>query len=323
MSETAARLAAVLAGNLEPVEPNLLIDPALAGAEQTTEVFSRKWSAYEHGGEMINRMTQLQRQWYLQLYGFAGEGELQDHLRRCSVIIDCGTGTGNKAAWFASLSPNTAVVAVDISESVIAAARYYRERHPNLVFVRADIAHMPFLRAGAFDYVNCDQVIHHTAHPPETFAELVRITRPGGELTCYVYRRKALPRELLDEHFREYAKRLDHATLMQLSEQLTALGKLLSEAYPEPLEFPAIPALGIEGGQMTVQRFIYWNMLKCYWNPDAGQQGSVMTNFDWYAPSTAFRYSEAEFRTWIERHGLETRHFHREPACLSGRFARK
>lgn len=46
---------------------------------------------------------------------------------------------------------------------------------------------------------------------------------------------------------------------------------------------------------------IYWNFIKCFWNEELGYDTSVATNFDWYSPSNAKRYSEEE-------------------ACYSGRF---
>ena len=63
-----------------------------------------------------------------------------------------------------------------------------------------------------------------------------------------------------------------------------------------------------------------WNFLKCFWNEEFGKELSISTNFDWYSPSNAERYSEAEFKTWISECNLEIEHFHSEEACYSGRF---
>jgi ubiquinone/menaquinone biosynthesis C-methylase UbiE len=307
---------------LAALRPNLYVDAALGEeASQTSEAFSRKWLQMTHGDDAFTRMLQHQKRWYLELYGFASEAALAQYLRRCNTVIDCGAGTGNKAAWFAELSPETLIIAVDLSESVLPAAEYYAKQHANLRFVRGDIGRMGFFRDGAFDYVNCDQVIQHTEDPPAVFRELARLTRPGGELTCYVYRRKAMPRELLDEHFRTHCKTMSHDELMALSRQLTELGRMLDKA-DVVLDFPAIPALGIEGGRQNIQRFLYWNFLKCFWNEELGEEVSVLTNLDWYSPSQAARYSETEFRAWISDARLVETHFHAEPACFSGRFKR-
>jgi hypothetical protein len=107
-----------------------------------------------------------------------------------------------------------------------------------------------------------------------------------------------------------------------MSEQLTELGKRLSELNVE-FDAPEIPALGIKGGRYDVQRFLYWNFIKCFWNADLGRDTSIVTNFDWYSPSNARRYSEAEVRALVAAHELEIGHFHREEACYSGRFVKQ
>ena len=189
----------------------------------------------------------------------------------------------------------------------------------NLFFIQGDIGNTPYFRDCLFDYVSCDQVIHHTADPFRTFQELVRITQINRDLSVYVYRKKALPRELVDDYFREFSKTMKHDKLMELSKKITELGRTLS-SFEGKMDFPDIPELGIEGGEMTVQRFIYWNFLKCFWNEEQGYHNSLMTNYDWYSPSQAFRYSEKEFKEWIEKEQLEEVHFHKEHACYSGRF---
>ena len=289
-----------------------------ATQSQTREAFSNKWSLFEYETPDFKKSLERQKQWYLELYGFESESELARYLSRCRLVLDAGAGKCGKAAWFAGLSPSTTVVAADISDSLVSACEHYKD-HPNLLFVQCDIGQLPFFSDGFFDYVSCDQVIHHTADPYRTFQELVRVTRSGGDLSVYVYRKKALPRELLDGYFREYSRTLSHDQLMELSQQLTDLGRLLSSIKDE-IDIPGIPLLGIEGGKMSVQRFLYWNFLKCYWNEELGAQSSLVTNYDWYSPSQAFRYLEEEFRSWIETQSLSEIHFHAEQACYSGRF---
>jgi hypothetical protein len=90
----------------------------------------------------------------------------------------------------------------------------------------------------------------------------------------------------------------------ELSEQLTELGRILSEINAS-IAVPDIPALGIKAGTYDVQRFIYWNMLKCYWNPSLSYGDSVMTNFDWYRPHYAHRHTADEVRKWYSDAQLE------------------
>jgi ubiquinone/menaquinone biosynthesis C-methylase UbiE len=290
-----------------------------ARQQQTNEVFSDKWSRYERSDEK-ERLYEFQRQWYLGLYGFADEAALAAQLRRCRVIFDAGCGLGYKAAWFARLAPEALVVGMDFSDAARQAAESFGEL-PNLFFVRGDIANTGFT-AGSIDYVSCDQVIMHTEDPERTFTELARIATPGGgQVACYFYAKKALPRELVDEHFRRKCTELSREELWAMSEQLTELGRRLSDLKVS-FEAPDIPSLGIKGGQVDVQRFIYWNFLKCFWNPELGRETSVVTNFDWYSPSNARRFSEAEVRAIVRANGLDEVFFHAEEACYSGRFAK-
>ena len=134
-----------------------------------------------------------------------------------------------------------------------------------------------------------------------------------------MYAKKALPRELLDEHFRIYCKDLSNNELWDMSKKLTDLGKTLSELDIK-INVPDIPQMNIKGGEYDIQRFIYWNFIKCFWNEKLGLESSVSTNYDWYAPSNAERYTKDEFLSMISNCGLSTTYIHSEEACHSGRF---
>ena len=184
----------------------------------------------------------------------------------------------------------------------------------------SDVLRSVRLRGAIFYYVSCDQVIMHTERPEQTFAELARIARRGGgQVACYFYAKKALPRELLDDYFRVQCSKMPREELWAMSEQLTELGRRLSELNIS-FESPAIPQLGIKEGRYDIQRFIYWNFLKCFWNEELGRETSVVTNFDWYSPSNARRFSEQEVHSLVAVNDLVETFFHAEDACYSGRF---
>jgi SAM-dependent methyltransferase len=288
-----------------------------ANQQHTNETFSDKWQRYERSEEK-DRLYQYQREWYLSLYGFGTEKELSSFLRTKSVIFDAGCGLGYKAAWFAQLAPHALVIGMDFSDAARQASRTYRDV-PNLFFVQGDIASTGMV-TGCVDYTSCDQVIMHTEYPESTFAELARITaRRGGEFACYFYAKKAVPRELLDDYFRNQCTSMCRTELWDMSEQLTELGKRLSELNVS-FDCPEIKALGIKAGTIDIQRFIYWNFLKCFWNEELGVETSVVTNFDWYSPSNARRFSEEEVRDIVARNRMIESFFHAEEACYSGRF---
>lgn len=288
-----------------------------ANQQQTNEVFSEKWEKYDQSDEK-ERLYEFQRNWYLELYGFETEETLRSYLVNCDVVLDAGCGLGYKAAWFARLAPQTLVIGMDFSDAARQAASHYTDL-PNLFFVQGDIANTG-LRDGSVAYASCDQVIMHTEKPELTFSELARISRRiHGQVACYFYAKKALPRELLDDHFRTACSQLPRDELWAMSKQLTELGRRLSELNVS-FDAPDIPALGIKGGTYDIQRFIYWNFLKCFWNASLGPDTSLSTNFDWYSPSNARRFSEKEVRDIISTNNLTTLFFHAEDACYSGRF---
>ena len=303
-----------------PLEAGVFL-AADAGASEnelhTNEAFSEKWLALEQENEDLEGWKQFQFRWYLDCYGHRSEADLAAFLAGKRVILDAGCGPGYKAAWFARLAPHATVVAVDLSDAIFVAQERYGAI-PNLVFVKGDVANTPF-HAGLFDFISCDQVLHHTDDPPATVREFSRLLAPDGRLNTYVYAKKALPRELLDEHLREYCKTLRPDQVWEMSEQLTELGRRLSE-LEVTLDFPDIPALGITGGRQDLQRFIYWNFLKCFWNPEHGREGSRMVNFDWYAPSNARRYTREEFVAMLAAAGFAPEFLHSEEACHTGRF---
>ena len=287
-----------------------------AAQAQTNAAFSSKWAKYAASAER-DRLYEMQRRWYLTLYGFDSEDQLARFLGTRRVIFDAGCGLGYKSAWFAQLAPRSLVIGMDFSQAAGQAAQEYG-RFDNLFFVQGDIAATSLID-DCVDYVSCDQTIMHTQNPDATFAELERVTARSGQLACYFYAKKALPRELVDDYFRRHCRDLSEEELWQMSAQLTELGRRLSE-LDVTFEAPAVPALGIKGGRYDLQRFLYWNFLKCFWNPELGVETSVVTNFDWYSPSNARRFSEQEVRALVHGNGLSERFFHAEEACYSGRF---
>ncbi len=316
----------VLTGNdwrFSTSQPNFLewhVRSAEESQAQTNEVFTEKWSSY-NSSEEKERLYDMQRRWYLDLYGFPNEQELAAFLRTKNTIFDAGCGLGYKAAWFAELAPESLIVAMDFSEAAELAAKSYVNLK-NLVFLKGDIAETKF-RDGSIDYVSCDQVIMHTEDPDATLTELARITnREDGQLACYFYRKKALPRELLDDYFRIKCTKMSNEELWQMSRQLTELGKTLSELDCK-VTVPDIPALDIRGGEYDLQRFLYWNFLKCFYSAELGNETSVATNFDWYSPSNARRFSEEEVKGLVKDRNLEIEFFHVEEAAFSGRFSWK
>lgn len=287
--------------------------------QQTKEIFSEKWAVADDTNN-LNSVFEFQKEWFLKLYGFDTETQLKQFLTDKHVILDAGCGLGYKAAWFAQLAPHAIVIGVDISNAALIAAKKFSNIE-NVYFLQADIA-STCINDGVVDFTVCDQVIMHTEKPETTFNHLSEITSDVGEFACYVYSKKALPRELIDDFFRKETKSISFQEMWNFSSQLTELGRTLSNLNVK-FECPDIPLLGIKGGEYDIQRFIYWNFIKCFWKEDWGFELSKNTNFDWYAPSNARRFSKSEFLKMADDANVVPTFFHEEEACYTGRFVRK
>ncbi len=145
---------------------------------QIADSFSEKWVSYAHNTSEAEqkKLWDFSKEWYLKLYGFKDEQDLAQFLAQCEFVFDAGCGLGYMSEWFATLAPQTKVIAMDISEAVCVAASKYKDI-PNIYFIRGDIARTPF-RSNVIDYVSCHAVIMHTENPEATFGELSRILKP-------------------------------------------------------------------------------------------------------------------------------------------------
>ena len=305
------------------VEGNLIvtdIERLATNQNQTKEAFSEKWdNADENDLTEDEDFVLRQKQWFLELYGFSTESELAKFLKG-KTILDAGCGIGYKTSWISNLSPESLVVGIDLSNSIYIASKKY-SKNKNLYFVKGDIAKTDF-KVESFDVIICDQVIMHTENPKLTFDHLTSLIIPGGIFFYYLYAEKALPRELVDDYFRLKTHDLNNQELWDLSSQLTVLGKNLSELDVK-VNTPDIPLLGIKGGEYDIQRFIYWNFLKCFYNPNWTKNANDVVNFDWYSPSNAMRFSESEFLELIQKSNFEIIFSHKEEASFSGRIKKQ
>ncbi len=77
--------------------------------------------------------------------------------------------------------------------------------------------------------------------------------------------------------------------------------------------------LEIKKGKIDLQRFIYWNMFKCYWNDTMDWESNVITNFDWYHPLHAHRHTPEEVKQWCQEEHLQIEHMDVQEAGVSVR----
>jgi SAM-dependent methyltransferase len=260
---------------------------------QTTTSFAQKWSRHSYYRKHTGRFY---TDWYLQRYGFFDLARLREFLRPARFILDAGTGTGRDAANFAEHS-SAQVYGVDAAREALRVARK-DVSHERVAFVQADVNRLPF-PDDFFEFINCDQVIHHTADPRTAFEHLRGKLKSGGRICCYVYRTKAALREFADDFVRAQIGRLPIDEALKVCAAITRLGKQLAGLRATLEVEEDIPVLGIRKGTFDLQRFVHFNVMKCFWNDEFDFFTNNIINFDWYHPEFCFRFEPDEFRAWF------------------------
>ena len=284
--------------------PRLVIDNTKKFVE-TENSFSSKWKKYNktyHTKKWIDGQTK----WFLERFGWKTKSNFNKFLKTREKILDAGTGVGNSAKLFSS-NKKSEVFAIDASESIFFAYKKYGNL-PNIHFLQADIRKPPF-KKNFFDFICSDQVLHHTKDTESSFKILSELLVKNGLISIYVYKIKRPIREYADTFIRETTVKMNEKQCAEFSKDMAILGKNLSKINKKIIIPRDIPVLNIKKGTYDIQRFIYWNFLKCWWSKDVPFDQSIATNFDWYFPEYAYRHSKIEVKKWFKDIKLKITHF--------------
>ncbi|MCA9622562.1 MAG: class I SAM-dependent methyltransferase [Myxococcales bacterium] len=264
-------------------------------SDQTVKSFGQKWDKHRYYRKHTARFY---TDWYINRYDLGDLDGFRKFLSDKHTILDAGTGAGRDAANFADNAPHAKVFGVDTAWAALLVASQ-EEGRPNVNLVHADVNRLPFPDE-YFDFINCDQVIHHTPDPPLTFQNLRKKLKTGGTICTYVYAKKSVIREFTDDYVRERIKDMSFEEALEVCDGITKLGKALADLKVEVDVPDDIPVLGIKKGKMDVQRWVHWNVMKCFWNDEFDFFTNNVVNVDWYHPVYCFRYTPEEFRAWFD-----------------------
>lgn len=281
-----------------------------AGQLQTSTSFGYKWGrrdSYEDKAAIDSY-----RAWLLAKYGFASAGEWASYFDGKRRVLDVGCGSGySSALWLddPAWTGHAMWIGIDISEAIDVACERLGGI-PNTHFAQADALRLPFA-PGTFDAVFSEGVLHHTPSTREALLASARLLAPGGAFHFYVYRKKAPVREFTDDHVRAAIATMSNDEAWEAMRPLTKLARDLT-ALHATIEVDDIPVLGIKAGTYDVQRFIYWNFAKLFWNEAYPFEANLHVNFDWYRPHYANRQTADEVRAWCAEAGLRIDRLHEE-----------
>jgi demethylmenaquinone methyltransferase/2-methoxy-6-polyprenyl-1,4-benzoquinol methylase len=122
------------------------------------------------------------------------------------IALDVGTGTGELARELATLAPDAHVVGLDYTPAMLARAPARMRRHSAGLAVSwliGDGQRLPFAD-GSFDAVTSAFVLRNLTDLDQAFAEMARVTRPGGRVVALEISPTVAPaaRPFFDLYFR-------------------------------------------------------------------------------------------------------------------------
>lgn len=244
--------------------------------------------------------------WILERNGFDKSSDLKRYLSSKERILDAGCGNGRVTALLRNNSnpETTEIVGIDLTAADIAEKNLADSK--NVTFLKKNLLDS-LTDLGKFDFIYCQEVLHHTGNARKAFDNLVQILAKGGEIAIYVYKRKAPAREFVDDYIHEKISSMDYETAMRYCRQITELGKALTEQNIK-LKIPAVDLLQIPEGEYDLQRFVYHFFAKIFWSREFNFEENAVINYDWYHPDNCTRHTIQEVREWFHENQLTIVH---------------
>ncbi len=300
-----------------PLRPNLtdfcarhhLTIPADAlarteSAEQakTNETFSDKWRRFKsYGLEPAHKDFLFG--WYMKKFGLDSRDALDRFYAGRERVLEVGPGSGFNTRFIAEHTEGQ-VFALDVSDAAFTTFENTRDLD-NCTVVQADLMTAPFAD-DSFDFIIADGVLHHTPDTRAAVEALYKKVKPGGQFFFYVYRKMGAARQFCDAFIREQFTKLTPEECYAACESLTEMGRALSQLQGTITLDKPVEVLGIPAGEHNVQRLIYYNFVKCFWNDAFDYETNNMVNFDWYHPHNAWQHDEEEVEGWLRDLGARS-----------------
>jgi SAM-dependent methyltransferase len=277
----------------------------------TAKSFSDKWHkntalAFDN---TLNPESEIFK-WITERNGFGGTEGLRHFLQNKKRILDAGCGNGRVTALLRTYSnpDTTEVVGIDLTAADVAEKNL--EEYANVNFYQKNLLD-DLSDLNGFDFIYCQEVLHHTGNARKGFDNLVQILSPGGEIAIYVYKKKAPVREYVDDFVRDRIAGMEYETAMHHCRQITALGQALSDQNVK-LQIPAVDLLEIPAGEYDLQRFVYHFFAKIFWNDEFSFEDNAVINYDWYHPQDCTRHTLDEVKQWFIENGLDVTHAYQD-----------
>lgn len=280
---------------------------------QTGSAFGYQWSrrdTYESDAS-----KKAMKEWLVERYCDNKHEVVKDWLKGGDkIILDAGCGGAFSALLlFGEELNKNDYLGVDISDAVYVARERFKDAGIKADFLQASILDLP-IEDESVDVIFSEGVMHHTDSTERALKYLAKKIKSGGMFLFYVYAKKAVIREFVDDHVRQELNKFSDEEAWEKLKPLTKLGIELGK-IKEKIEVPEdIPYLGIKKGTYDFQRFFYWNIFKAYYREDFDLEEMNHINFDWYRPLNCQRHTKEEMLKYCDEAGLDIEHINTQEA---------
>jgi len=250
----------------------------------TFRFFTYKWKKVPSWG--IETAEQYKK-WYLKRYGFKNNKIFKTFLKNKKLILDAGCGLARDSFYFSKLNKKAEVFGIDQSKFVINHNKKNILVNKNLSFYQRDITKKLNFKK-KFNFISCDQVIHHTPNIVKTIKNLLANLDKGGTLFFFVCKKKNYFRDLIDDHIMDSFKNKSPDKLWKFAEIVTQFGKAIYN-----LKIKKISAKNKI--YKNLQEIVHYHLFRCWYNPKIPFKLSVSSNYDWFSNNPRYSLSEIRF----------------------------
>jgi 2-polyprenyl-3-methyl-5-hydroxy-6-metoxy-1,4-benzoquinol methylase len=186
----------------------------------TAQIFGDKWekNANAFYAETLREGSNTQR-WIIGRDGFGSSADFKAHLADTKRILDAGCGNERVPALLSMLAPELAkIVGIDLVGTDVARENF--KNIPKTHFETRDLLD-DLSELGNFDFIYCQEVLHHVTGPERTFRNLCSLLASGGELAIYVCKQKPPVREFVDDYICDRIAAMSYDEAMAQCQQIT------------------------------------------------------------------------------------------------------
>jgi SAM-dependent methyltransferase len=208
------------------------------------------------------------------------------------LVLEVGSGAGR----FTEPAAATGALVVSLDYSQAVEVNYQANGgRPNVLILQASVYEMPFY-PGTFDKLFCFGMLQHTPNPPQAFAALPPLLKPGGELVVDVYKRTFFATFLATKYYvRFLTRRLEPQRLYRFTR------KWVDFWWPLCRVISKVPKIG---------NSLNWRLLVADY-ASYGLQGDLLKEwayldtFDMLSPRYDLPQTLGTVRRWFREAGLE------------------